>query len=54
MNGKPVGEGKIGALGGFNNETLDIGRDLGSPVSKEYSVPFAFTGKLDTVTIDLK
>ena len=54
VNGKPVGEGKIGALGGFNNETLDIGRDLGSPVSKEYSVPFAFTGKLDTVTIDLK
>lgn len=54
VNGKLVGQGKIGVLGGFYTETLDVGRDLGSPVSKDYSVPFAFTGKIDTVTVDIK
>jgi arylsulfatase len=54
VNGKPAGQGKIGVLGGFYTETLDIGRDLGSPVSKDYGVPFAFNGKIDTVTVYLK
>ena len=33
---------------------LLIGRNTGTPVSHEYKTPFAFTGKLDKVTIDLK
>jgi arylsulfatase len=36
------------------SETLDIGSDLGSPVSPDYKSPNRFTGKIDTVTIELK
>jgi hypothetical protein len=28
--------------------------DIGSPVDFTYELPFAFTGKIDHVTIDLK
>lgn len=36
-------------------ETLDIGMDLGAPVAQSYKdqAPFAFTGKIKTVTVDL-
>lgn len=34
-------------------ETFDIGRDTGEAVSEDYPAPFAFTGKLDHVTIDI-
>lgn len=33
---------------------LDVGLDLGSPVSDAYEPPFRYTGQLDSVTIDLK
>ena len=33
--------------------TLDIGFDTGTPVTESYELPFAFTGKLDEVAIDL-
>ena len=34
------------------DETFDIGADTGTPVDdKDYQVPFAFTGKLDKLTI---
>jgi arylsulfatase len=36
-----------------DNDTLDIGSDLVSPVSPKYACPFEFTGKIDSVTIDL-
>lgn len=36
------------------NETLDIGSDLGSPVSPEYQSPNRFTGRINAVTIQLK
>jgi arylsulfatase len=36
------------------SETLDIGSDFGSPVSLEYKSPYRFTGKIDTVKIELK
>lgn len=38
------------------SETLDVGRDLGSPVSFDYfdRQPFAFSGKIGAVTVDLK
>ena len=38
------------------SETLDVGVDLGSPVSLDYldRAPFRFDGKIDSVTVDLK
>jgi arylsulfatase len=35
-------------------EGLDIGMDVGSPVDFTYMPPFAFSGKIEKVTIDLK
>jgi arylsulfatase len=35
-------------------EGLDIGMDIGSPIDFTYDLPFAFTGKIEKVTIDLK
>jgi arylsulfatase A-like enzyme len=37
----------------FNPAALSCGHDPGSPVSDDYLAPFAFTGTLHTVTIDL-
>jgi arylsulfatase len=55
VNGKLVAEGKITqAPIALFGETLDIGSDLGTPVSNDYASPFAFTGKLEKVQIDLK
>jgi arylsulfatase A-like enzyme len=59
VNGKPAGEGKIGNVPPVRysaTETFDIGMDLGSVVSPAYhdEGPFAFTGKLAKVTIELK
>jgi len=53
VNDKPAGEARIAAFGGAG-DTLDIGGDLVSPVSPKYASPFAFTGKIDAVTIDLR
>jgi arylsulfatase A-like enzyme len=36
------------------NEGLDVGMDVGSAVDFNYKLPFAFTGKIEKVTIDLK
>lgn len=38
------------------SETLDVGMDLGSPVSFDYfdRAPFAFDGKVDAVIVDIK
>ncbi|QDV34088.1 Arylsulfatase [Tautonia plasticadhaerens] len=35
------------------DETLDVGFDTGTPVVDDYPLPFAFTGRLDSVTISL-
>jgi len=35
-------------------ETLDVGEDLGTPVSPGYATPFAFTGKIESVTVDVQ
>jgi arylsulfatase len=55
--GKKVAEGKLArtipvqiSLG----EGLDIGEDVGSPVDFTYKLPFAFTGKVERVTYELK
>jgi arylsulfatase A-like enzyme len=36
------------------DEGADVGADEGTPVTEDYKVPFKFTGKIDTVTIELK
>jgi arylsulfatase len=54
INGKPLGETKIVNMGGSRRETLDIGCDLGTAVSASYAVPFNFTGKIETVRVDVQ
>jgi hypothetical protein len=55
-NGKTIAEGRLErtipiqfSLG----EGLDVGMDVGSPVDFTYKLPFAFTGKIEKVKIDL-
>jgi arylsulfatase A-like enzyme len=54
VNGKPAGETKVVAFGVYYFETLDVGADLGSPVSPDYTSPFRFTGKIESVRVDLQ
>src|SRR5581483_978761 len=56
-NGQKVGEGKLPrtvpnkfAIG----EGIDVGMDLGSAVDFTDKLPFAFTGKIEKVTVELK
>lgn len=56
-NGKEIAKGRLEktvpvqfSLG----EGLDIGMDIGSPVDFTYKMPFAYTGKIEKVTVDLK
>ena len=58
VDGVKVAEGKgirmagqYSAMTGFG---LLIGRNSGTPVSRDYKAPFPFTGKLDKVTIEMK
>jgi arylsulfatase A-like enzyme len=58
INGTPQASGafqNLPASGGYWSaaETLDIGSDLGSPVSQQYTSPFRFSGSIDTVTLQL-
>jgi hypothetical protein len=55
-NGKKIVEGRLQrtipiqlSLG----EGLDIGMDVGSAVDFTYKLPFAFTGKIESVTVEL-
>jgi uncharacterized repeat protein (TIGR03803 family) len=43
-----------GRPGGASTEPLEIGRDTGTPVSDLYDSPFAFTGRVEKIEIDLK
>ena len=52
-------EGAIDATVPFRfsvDETLDIGQDCGTPILEDYAdrMPFKFSGKIDTVTVELK
>jgi arylsulfatase len=57
VNGKPVAERTLPHTQPFIwawDETFDIGLDTGTSVDDaDYSVPFAFTGKLGKITFDL-
>lgn len=54
IDGRPVGEGAIAKIVYGPYETLDIGADLGSPVSSDYAVPFAFGGTVNKVQVELR
>jgi hypothetical protein len=54
INGKLNGEAQFKSFGSLGWETLDIGSDTGTPVSDAYSVPFAFTGQIEKVTVELQ
>ena len=59
INGELVGEGDIANVvpGRFSaTETMDIGMDLGATVNEDYhdKAPFAFTGTIHDVTVELK
>jgi arylsulfatase A-like enzyme len=54
-DGKPIGGGALSRTSGsvFSlNEGMDVGADYGSPVA-DYVLPAPFTGKLDTIVVDL-
>lgn len=36
------------------DEGADVGRDDGTPVSEDYPVPAAFTGRIDKVTVEVR
>lgn len=55
INDKKVKEQNIGKLKSAPSyEALEIGRDISTPVSKNYTTPYAFTGTLKTVTVNFK
>ncbi len=56
INGEPVGTKDLGKISsaGPGVEGLEVGKDIGLPVSTAYKSPFAFTGKLNDVTIELR
>lgn len=55
VNGKPAGQGQL-KRSAFRHglEPFEIGRDSITPVSPDYKTPFAFTGGIDGVTIQLQ
>ncbi len=56
-NNKKIGEGQVGKTLPNRislDETLDVGFDTGTPVAEAYKTPFAFTGNLKKVSVDLK
>ncbi len=57
VNGKQVAQARIEKtipnLFPFD-DTFDVGEDWGTPVSPSYEVPFAFTGALQKVTVEVE
>jgi arylsulfatase len=56
INDKKVGEVKVkrtlGVIGIY--ESVEVGRDVITAVTDKYKVPYAYTGTINNVTIDLK
>ena len=56
-NGREIGRGEVGRTVPFKYslyEGQDIGEDSGSPVEFTYTPPFAFTGRLGEVVVELR
>ncbi|MGC2403601.1 MAG: arylsulfatase [Acidobacteriaceae bacterium] len=55
INGVAQGKATFTNLNGSSyTETLDVGSDLGSPVSTEYAVPDTFSGRVDRVKVEIR
>jgi arylsulfatase len=58
VDGKQVAQGRIEQTAGIrftlNVESFDIGEDTGTALNTSYEVPFAFTGAINKVTVDLR
>jgi arylsulfatase len=57
VDGSKVAEGRLTRTVPVQfsiQEGFDVGMDVGSPVDFSYKLPFAFTGKIEKVTLDLK
>jgi arylsulfatase len=57
VDDKRVGQGRIERTipERFSlDESFDVGADSGTPVIDDYHLPFAYGGKLESLTIDLK
>ncbi len=57
INEQQVAEGRIDKTVGYRfglDETFDVGQDTGTPAVDTYQTPFAFTGNLQQVTLELK
>jgi arylsulfatase A-like enzyme len=57
VNGQKVGTGRIDQTECCTfslDEAADVGRNDGTPVTEDYAVPFAYGGKIEKITIDLK
>jgi arylsulfatase len=55
INGRKAGERDIVAAEGYiaiYKDGIDVGLDRNSPVSDRYRTPFAFTGKLNHITVE--
>lgn len=56
-NGQEVGKGKLPKTVPLQfslGEGIDVGLDTGSAVDFTYKLPFAFTGKIESVTVEFK
>jgi arylsulfatase len=55
INGKEAGRAKIKntVAGRFGIDTFGVGSDTGSPVTNNYKPPFAFTGMIERIDIQL-
>lgn len=55
VDGAVVAQGHLGRTVPFKYAAEDatIGRDTGSPLTDDYTVPFAFTGMIEGLTVDL-
>lgn len=56
VNGEKVAAGKMEATvgGRFGADTFGVGVDTGQPVTTDYQPPFAFTGEIEKVVIEVK
>jgi arylsulfatase len=57
IDGAEVAQTRLSRFGGFSSaitEPFDVGKDTGSSVSQSYQSPFAFTGQIEKVEIDLE
>jgi arylsulfatase len=56
VDNAPIAEGRLDCTIPYRfslDETMDFGEDTGTPVSRDYDVPFTFTGTLNRVVIRL-